>query len=96
MKWRMKPPIKAPSDPLPVVRDVKIINVRGTVRKVGIIRGLENSPIENVTFENCEIKAQRGLVLENVKNIGLTGLKITVDEGEPVIWRNVSADKTKY
>ncbi|MDA3817254.1 MAG: glycoside hydrolase family 28 protein [Prolixibacteraceae bacterium] len=94
MEWRMRPPIKAPSDPLPIVRDVKIINVSGTVKNAGIIHGLENSPIENVTFENCEIKAQKGLVLENVKNIDLSGLEILVDEGEPVSWRNVNADKT--
>jgi polygalacturonase len=92
MEWRMRPPIKAPSDPLPVVRDVKIINVRGTVKNAGIIHGLENSPIENVTFENCKIKAQKGLVLENVKNTDLSGLEIIVEEGEPVIWRNVNPD----
>ena len=92
MEWRMVPPIKPPSDPLPVVRNVKIINVSGTVENAGIIHGLKDSPIENVTFENCDIHAKKGLVLENVKNLDLSGLTITVEEGEPIIRRNITED----
>lgn len=88
MEWRMVPPIKPPSDPLPVVRNIKIINVSGTVETVGMMHGLPKSPIENVTFKNCNIKAKKGFVLENVKNQDLSGLKITVDEGEAIIRRN--------
>ncbi len=92
MEWRMVPPIKPPSDPLPVVRDVKIINVSGTVENAGFIHGLKENPIENVTFENCDIKAKKGLRLENVKNLDLSGLKISVEEGEPVIRQNVTGE----
>lgn len=88
MAWRMRPPLKPPSDPLPVVRNVKIINVSGTTRNVGDMHGLEDSPIVNVSFENCHIKAQRGLVLENVRDLDLSGLTIEVTEGEPIIRRN--------
>ncbi len=85
MEWRMVPPVKPPSDPLPVVRNVKIINVSGTVENAGFMHGLKESPIENVIFENCDIKAKTGLKLDNVKNLDLSGLKISVEEGEPVI-----------
>jgi polygalacturonase len=87
MAWRMVNP-KPPSDPLPVVRNVKIINVSGTTRNVGDMHGLEDSPIRNVTFENCHIKAQRGFVLENVEELDLSGLKIEVEQGEAIINRN--------
>ncbi len=87
MAWRMVNP-KPPSDPLPVVRNVKIINVSGSTRNVGDMHGLEDSPIENVTFENCKIKADKGFVLENVKGLDLSGLTIEVAEGEPIIRRN--------
>jgi exo-poly-alpha-galacturonosidase len=89
MAWRMVPPVKPPSDPLPVVRDVKIINVSGTVDKVGDMYGLEDSPIENVIFENCTIDAKSGFKLENVKGLDLSGLKIHVEEGEAIIQKNV-------
>jgi polygalacturonase len=88
MAWRMRPPLKPPSDPLPVVRNVKIINVSGTTQNVGDMHGLKDSPIVNVSFENCHIKAQRGLVLENVRDLDLSGLTIEVAEGEPIVRRN--------
>lgn len=88
MAWRMVPPIKAPSDPLPVVRNVNIINVSGTVGHVGEIYGLKDSPIENVVFENCTINAGSGLILENVKRLDLSGLTIHVEEGEAIIRKN--------
>jgi exo-poly-alpha-galacturonosidase len=87
MAWRMVNP-KPPSDPLPVVRNVKIINVSGTTRNVGDMSGLENSPIQNVTFENCHIKAQQGFILKNVDNLDLSGLTIEVEQGEPIIRKN--------
>jgi exo-poly-alpha-galacturonosidase len=87
MAWRMVNP-KPPSDPLPVVRNVKIINVSGTTRNIGDIHGLKDSPIQNVTFENCHIKAQQGFVLENVENLDLSGLTIEVEQGEPIIRKN--------
>lgn len=88
MAWRMRPPIKPPSDPLPVVRNVKIINVSGTVGSAGDIQGLPDSPIQNVSFERCKIKAKRGLILKNVKGLDLSGLNIEVEEGEAIIRRN--------
>ncbi|HYQ55784.1 MAG TPA: glycoside hydrolase family 28 protein [Draconibacterium sp.] len=90
MEWRMVPPIKPASDPLPVVRNVRIINVSGTVGSAGFIHGLKDSPVEYVTFENCDIKATEGLRLENVKNLDLSGLNISVEEGEPVITKNIT------
>lgn len=87
MEWRMRPPVKPPSDPLPVVRNIQIINVTGTVDRVGIMHGLPDSPIQNVTFENCHIEAEEGLILENVSGLDLSGLDLTVKEGEPVIHR---------
>jgi len=87
MEWRMVPPLKPPSDPLPVVRTVKIINVSGTTNSVGDMHGLNDSPIRNVQFVNCYIKAKKGFVIDNVEDIDLSGLTIEVEEGEPVIYR---------
>ncbi|MBN2697459.1 MAG: right-handed parallel beta-helix repeat-containing protein, partial [Bacteroidales bacterium] len=88
MEWRMRPPVSPPSDPLPVVRNINIINVSGTVGRVGVMHGLEGSPIKNVSFKNCHIEANKGLVLEHVEGLVLSGLHLTVEEGEPVIRRS--------
>ena len=86
MEWRMVNP-KPASDPLPVFRNVKIINVSGTTEVVGDMHGLKDSPVRDVVFENCNITAKRGFVIDNVEGIDLSGLKIQVSEGEPVTWK---------
>jgi len=88
MAWRMVNPRPA-ADPLPVVRDVRIVNVSGTAANVGDMTGLDDSPITDIIFENCTIDAsESGFVLHNVEDIDLSGLKIKVPEGvEPFVHR---------
>jgi len=87
LEWRMVPPILPPAKILPVVRNVKMINISGTVNSAGLIHGLRDSPIQGLTFENCQLKAQRGLTLEYVTNIDSAGLHLQVESGDPVIIR---------
>ena len=89
LEWRMVPPIAPPAKVLPVVRNVRIINVTGDVTSVGIIHGLADSPIQDIHFENCQITAQKGFRLEHARNVDLAGLKLDVKEGEPIIKTDV-------
>jgi exo-poly-alpha-galacturonosidase len=89
MAWRMVPPIKPPAKVLPVVRNVKLINIIGNVDAVGDIHGLEGSPIQSVTFKNCHLSAQKGLLIEHAHNVQLSGLKLAVKEGEPITKKDV-------
>jgi polygalacturonase len=84
LEWRMVPPIAPPAKVLPVVRNVKIINVTGDVTSVGIIHGLADSPIRDIHFENCQITAQKGFRLEHARNVDLSGLKLSVSDGDPI------------
>lgn len=84
MAWRMVPPIKPPAKVLPVVRNVRIINVSGNVNTVGDIQGLDGSPILGVTFKDCNLTAQKGLLINHARNVDLSGLKMVVKEGEAV------------
>ena len=85
LAWRMVPPIAPPAKVLTVVRNVRLINFSGTVQSVGGMHGLPGSPIQGVQFKNCNVTAQRGLVLGNVQNPDLSGLKLKVAEGGPII-----------
>ncbi len=89
MEWRMVPPIAPPAKVLPVVRNITIRNITGTVNSVGLMHGLDGSPIESVRFQNCKITAQRGFVIENARKVDLSGLALEVKEGEPVTQKNV-------
>jgi len=77
--------LSPPSNPLPVVKDVELINVHGTAKSGGSLQGLKGSPITNVKFTNCKIEAQTGLRMTNVKEVDYSGLNLKVGEGEKII-----------
>jgi exo-poly-alpha-galacturonosidase len=83
-EWRMVGPRLPDSNPLPVIRNVKIINVSGDVQSVGTIHGLPGAPIQGITFQNCNITATRGFHLDHARNVNLSGLTITVAQGDPI------------
>ena len=85
MEWRMVPPIAPPAKVLPVVRNVRFINISGNVNSLGIIHGLKDSPIYNVKFRKCKISAQKGLTVDNVKDMDYSGLNAEVREGNVII-----------
>jgi polygalacturonase len=89
MEWRMVGTVLPPSNPLPVMRNINIINVTGDVTSVGAIHGLPDSPIQGVTFENCKITAQRGFHLEHARAVDLKGLAIVVKQGDAVTTTDV-------
>jgi exo-poly-alpha-galacturonosidase len=89
MEWRMVGPRQPDSNPLPVVRNVRIVNVTGDVMSVGAIHGLAGSPIQGVTFEKCNIAADRGFRLDHARGVDLKGLTIAVKQGDPVTTTDV-------
>jgi polygalacturonase len=76
----------------PAIRNVKLINVSGTADSGGLIAGLSNSLICNVSFSNCTVTAQTGLVISNAMDLDLSGLHLDVKNG-PAILRRDSAPK---
>jgi polygalacturonase len=89
MEWRMVGPRLPDSNPLPVMRNIRIVNVSGDVMSVGNIHGLPGSPIQGVTFENCKIAADRGFRLDHARSVDLKGLAITMKQGDPVTTTDV-------
>ena len=84
MEWRMVPPIASPAKVLPIVRNVRFIKITGNAYSLGNIHGLCGSPITNVKFINCNISAQKGLFVDNVKDVDFSGLKAEVKEGQAI------------
>jgi exo-poly-alpha-galacturonosidase len=85
LEWRMVPPIAPPAEVLPVVRNIRFINVSGKVNYLGLIHGLKGSFIYDVKFRRCNIKAQRGLTVDNARDIDYKGLHADVTEGLVII-----------
>lgn len=87
LAWRMVPPLAPPAKVLTQVRNIRLVNITGTVRTVGVIAGLDDSPIRDLKFENCQLTAETGLALYAVQDPDLSGLQIEAAAGEPVFWR---------
>ena len=85
MEWRMVPPIAPPAKVLPVVRNVRFINISGNVNSLGMIHGLKDSPITNVKFRKCKLTAQKGLIVDNANDIDYSGLRAEVKAGKIII-----------
>jgi hypothetical protein len=49
------------------------------------MHGLKDGPIRGVKSKNCNITTQRGLVLSNVQDPDLSGLKLKVASGDPIV-----------
>jgi hypothetical protein len=91
MDWRSgtsKPetPAKVP----PVFRNFRLIHVTGDADSIGVFHGLATSPLTDVTFSDCALTANRGLVLEHAESVSLAGLTLTVKDGPAVTTRSSS------
>lgn len=87
MMWRMVENYE-PYNPRTVLRDIKIINVSGTVKNVGELIGDSDLhfPEGTFKFDNCHLNASKsGLTLTNVDQKNFDGVFITVPEGQEPI-----------
>jgi polygalacturonase len=87
MEWRMVPPVLPPAKVLPVFRNITLKNVTGKVDRLGIIHGMKDSPVTGVSFVNCSLNANTGLVVENAKDNDYSGLNAEIKEGEKIIYK---------
>jgi polygalacturonase len=85
LSWRMVGPMPPPAKVLTTLTRVRLINVSGTARSAGTIQGFKDKPVKDVTFENCKVTAERGLVIQYAPELNTSGLDITVAEGQPII-----------
>jgi polygalacturonase len=74
----------------PIFRNIHISNLTATCQKsVGVIIGLPESLISDVTLENVHIDAATtGLRIQNAKGIQFKNVQITAKDGPPVIMDN--------
>lgn len=70
----------------PVFRDIRVRNVTATCQHgAGMIVGLPEKYITDVTFENVNISAVTGLKIERASGIKFKNCHVTVNEGPPFI-----------
>lgn len=86
LMWRMVEDYD-PYFPRTVLRNIRVSGIKGTVRSVGNITGDPEAPIPegSFIFEDCDIQAESGLVLRNVKQRNFDGIRISLPEGGKAI-----------
>ncbi|OQA02513.1 MAG: Polygalacturonase [Planctomycetes bacterium ADurb.Bin401] len=57
-------------------------------RNAGVIAGLPESEITNVSLENIRIKSGTGMTIRNARNIRMKNVKIETIDGEPFVVKN--------
>jgi polygalacturonase len=73
----------------PIVKDVEIKNLTATCpNNAGIIVGLPESLVTNISLVNVRISAQTGLTIRNAKAVKLKDVKIETQQGQPFILDN--------
>ena len=78
----------------PFFRNITIRNITGnSTHDAGIIAGLPEAPVENVTIENVTIRAVEGLTIANAKGIKLKNVKVIPEKGEPYLLFNAEVEK---
>jgi polygalacturonase len=66
----------------PAFRNIHISNVTGTqVNKACNMIGLEEMPVNNVTFNNINMSAKEGFILQMAKNIELVNVEVSAQNG---------------
>lgn len=90
MEWRMIPPIAPAHYPLTCLRNIRFKNIKGDAENIGNMYGFKDAPFgaESFSFENCRVKAKKGLETANAKEVDFKGLEIEVENGEKIYERN--------
>ena len=76
-----KMPVEPLSDRTPIFRNINISNVTGSNVLIPFkIRGLEESPISNITFTNINIDGKQKCVFQNCTNIKMKDVYVNGEE----------------
>jgi hypothetical protein len=78
------------SERTPRFRNIRISNVTAYTKQAALINGLEEMPVEDVSFNDIWMQAETGFIMKKAKNIELHNVIVNVQKGSAVITENVS------
>lgn len=75
-------PVEPVSERTPIFRNIHISNVTGSnIKQIGYITGIEEMPIENISFDNVNMTAQEGFKAQTARNLQFTNVDWAVKKG---------------
>lgn len=78
------------SERTPKFRNIHISNITGQVNQACYINGLEEMPVENITFSDINLDAKTGFVISNARRIELHNVEVNTELGASLKAINVN------
>lgn len=70
------------SDRTPIFRNIHISNVTGVdIKSAGFIRGIEEMPVSELSFDNINLETEDGFTAETAENLHFNNIVITTEKG---------------
>jgi hypothetical protein len=82
-------PAELLSDRTPRFRNIHISGVSGDARQAGLLLGLPESPLTNVSIENVSLVAKQGFVIKDAKDVRLRSVQVDAASGPAFIAERV-------
>jgi len=77
------------SERTPCFRNIHLSNITGNnVKKIGYIKGIEEMPIDNISFMNINMFAEEGFTGETATNIRFHNIDFTTKKGASIKFEN--------
>jgi polygalacturonase len=73
--------VEAVSDRTPRFRNIHFSNITGQVNQAGLLNGLEEMPIENITFNDINLDANTGFSLQYANQIEFHNVQVNTETG---------------
>ncbi len=69
------------SERTPIFRNIHFSGITGDAKSAGQLTGLEEMPIENVTFDDIQLDVKTGFAIKDARNIELHNIEINTESG---------------
>ncbi|RBQ04070.1 glycoside hydrolase family 28 protein [Pedobacter miscanthi] len=73
--------VEAVSERTPVFRNIHFSNITGQVNQAGYLNGLEEMPIDNISFNDINFEAKTGFAISNANNIEFHNVTVNTELG---------------
>ncbi|MFV0588969.1 glycoside hydrolase family 28 protein [Bacteroides reticulotermitis] len=68
----------------PIFRNIHLSNITGTdIKQIGYIKGIEEMPVQDLSFSNMNMKAEIGFIIDTAQDIRFHNVDFTSTKGSP-------------
>lgn len=72
------------SERTPVFRNIHLSNITGReIKQIGYISGIEEMPVQNLSFNNINMEAKVGFIVDTAKDIYFNNVEFSAEKGAP-------------